>query len=31
LTLTHIHKGARIPEFSKFSGENGRSTHEHIG
>jgi hypothetical protein len=24
-------QGARIPEFSKFSGENGRSTHEHIG
>jgi hypothetical protein len=23
-------QGARIPEFSKFSGENGRSTHEHI-
>jgi hypothetical protein len=23
--------GARIPEFSKFSGENRRSTHEHIG
>jgi hypothetical protein len=22
---------ARIPEFSKFSDENGRSTHEHIG
>jgi hypothetical protein len=22
---------ARIPEFSKFSGENGRSTHGHIG
>jgi hypothetical protein len=22
---------ARIPEFSKFSGENGRSTHEYIG
>jgi hypothetical protein len=22
-------QGARIPEFSKFSGENGRSTHEH--
>jgi hypothetical protein len=22
---------ARIPECSKFSGENGRSTHEHIG
>jgi hypothetical protein len=24
-------QGARIPEFSKFSGENVRSTHEHIG
>ena len=24
-------QGARIPEFSKFSGENGRSTNEHIG
>jgi hypothetical protein len=24
-------QGARIPEFSKFSGKNGRSTHEHIG
>jgi hypothetical protein len=24
-------KGGRIPEFSKFFGENGRSTHEHIG
>jgi hypothetical protein len=24
-------QGARIPEFSKFFGENGRSTHEHIG
>jgi hypothetical protein len=24
-------QGARIPEFSKFSSENGRSTHEHIG
>jgi hypothetical protein len=24
-------QGARIPEFSKFSGENGRSTHGHIG
>jgi hypothetical protein len=24
-------QGPRIPEFSKFSGENGRSTHEHIG
>jgi hypothetical protein len=24
-------QGARIPEFSKFSGENGRSTYEHIG
>jgi hypothetical protein len=24
-------QGARIPEFSKFSGENGRSAHEHIG
>jgi hypothetical protein len=24
-------QGARIPEFSMFSGENGRSTHEHIG
>jgi hypothetical protein len=24
-------QGASIPEFSKFSGENGRSTHEHIG
>jgi hypothetical protein len=24
-------QGARILEFSKFSGENGRSTHEHIG
>jgi hypothetical protein len=24
-------QGARIPEFSKFSGDNGRSTHEHIG
>jgi hypothetical protein len=24
-------QGAKIPEFSKFSGENGRSTHEHIG
>jgi hypothetical protein len=24
-------QGARIPEFSKFSGESGRSTHEHIG
>jgi hypothetical protein len=23
-------QGARIPEFSKFSGENRRSTHEHI-
>jgi hypothetical protein len=22
---------ARIPEFSKFSSENGRSTQEHIG
>jgi hypothetical protein len=24
-------QGARIREFSKFSSENGRSTHEHIG
>jgi hypothetical protein len=24
-------QGARIPEFSKFFDENGRSTHEHIG
>jgi hypothetical protein len=24
-------QGARIPEFFKFYGENGRSTHEHIG
>jgi hypothetical protein len=24
-------QGARIPEFSKFSGENERSTHKHIG
>jgi hypothetical protein len=24
-------QGARVPEFSKFSGENGISTHEHIG
>jgi hypothetical protein len=24
-------QGARVPEFSKFSGENGRNTHEHIG
>jgi hypothetical protein len=24
-------QGARIQEFSKFSDENGRSTHEHIG
>jgi hypothetical protein len=24
-------QGARIPEFSKFSGESGRSTHEHVG
>jgi hypothetical protein len=24
-------QGTRIPEFSKFSSENGRSTHEHIG
>jgi hypothetical protein len=24
-------QGARIPEFSKISGENGRSTNEHIG
>jgi hypothetical protein len=24
-------QGARIAEFSKFSGENRRSTHEHIG
>jgi hypothetical protein len=24
-------QGARIPELSKFSSENGRSTHEHIG
>jgi hypothetical protein len=24
-------QGAKISEFSKFSGENGRSTHEHIG
>jgi hypothetical protein len=24
-------QGARIPEFSKFFGENGRSAHEHIG
>jgi hypothetical protein len=24
-------QGARMLEFSKFSGENGRSTHEHIG
>jgi hypothetical protein len=24
-------QGERIPEFSKFSGENGRSTHKHIG
>jgi hypothetical protein len=24
-------QGARIPEFCKFSGENERSTHEHIG
>jgi hypothetical protein len=23
--------GAMIPVFSKFSGENGRSTHKHIG
>jgi hypothetical protein len=23
-------QGARISEFSKFSGENGRSTHEYI-
>jgi hypothetical protein len=24
-------QGARIPEFCKFSGESGRSTHEHVG
>jgi hypothetical protein len=24
-------QGARILEFSKFSGKNGKSTHEHIG
>jgi hypothetical protein len=24
-------QGARIPEFSKFSGESGRSTQEHVG
>jgi hypothetical protein len=24
-------QGTRIPKFSKFSGENGRSTHKHIG
>jgi hypothetical protein len=24
-------QGARISKFSMFSGENGRSTHEHIG
>ena len=24
-------QGARLPEFSKFSGESGRSTHEHVG
>jgi hypothetical protein len=24
-------QAGRIPEFPKFSGENGRSTHEHIG
>jgi hypothetical protein len=24
-------QGARIPEFAKFSGESGRSTHEHVG
>jgi hypothetical protein len=29
-TITYP-QGARIPKFSKFSGENGRSTHEHIG
>jgi hypothetical protein len=29
-TVPYPH-GARIPEFSKFSSENGRSTHEHIG
>jgi hypothetical protein len=23
-------QGARISEFSKFSGENGRSSHEHV-
>jgi hypothetical protein len=23
--------GTRIPEFSKFSGDQGKSTHEHIG
>jgi hypothetical protein len=22
---------AKIPEFFKFSGESGRSTHEHVG
>jgi hypothetical protein len=31
LILSHIHKGQGFSEFSKFSGENGRSTHEHIG
>jgi hypothetical protein len=24
-------QGARILEFSKFSGESGRTTHEHVG
>jgi hypothetical protein len=24
-------QGARILDFSKFSGESGRSTHEHVG
>jgi hypothetical protein len=31
LTTVPYPQGARIPEFSKFFGENGRNTHEHLG
>jgi hypothetical protein len=27
----NIPQGARIPKFSKFSSESGRSTHKHVG
>ena len=31
LITTYTHKGTRIPEFAKFSGDQGKNTREHIG